>query len=43
MQVSLPGHETELDQRVVDSAFILGGRFTYNEDFNAGKSVGLGK
>lgn len=42
VQVSLPGHETELDQRVVDSAFILGGRFTYNEDFNAGKSVGLG-
>ncbi|KAK0482237.1 aryl-alcohol-oxidase from pleurotus Eryingii [Armillaria novae-zelandiae] len=42
VQVSLPGHATELDQRVVDSAFILGGRFTYNEDFNAGKSVGLG-
>ncbi|KAK0445980.1 aryl-alcohol-oxidase from pleurotus Eryingii [Desarmillaria tabescens] len=40
--VSLPGYATELDQRVVDSAFILGGRFAYNEDFNTGKSVGLG-
>ncbi|KAG7446883.1 aryl-alcohol-oxidase from pleurotus Eryingii [Guyanagaster necrorhizus] len=42
VKVSLAGYRTELDQRVADSASILGGRFAYNEDFNTGKSIGLG-
>ncbi len=42
VQVSLPGFKTELDDRVIASANLLGGRFAYNEDINAGNTLGIG-
>ncbi|TFK32044.1 aryl-alcohol oxidase-like protein [Crucibulum laeve] len=42
VQVSVPGFPTDLDDRVVNSSKLLGGRFPYNEDFNSGNNVGVG-
>ncbi|KAF9012815.1 aryl-alcohol-oxidase from pleurotus Eryingii [Hymenopellis radicata] len=42
VQVSLPGFKTELEDRVIATANLLGGRFAYNEDINAGNTLGIG-
>lgn len=42
VQVSLAGFHAELDDRVINSSQLLGGRFSYNEDLNAGSFVGIG-
>ncbi|KAF8988410.1 hypothetical protein BDQ17DRAFT_1393405 [Cyathus striatus] len=42
LEVSLPGHPTQLDKRVEGAAKELGGRFKWNVDLNAGQSIGIG-
>ncbi|KAF8995091.1 aryl-alcohol oxidase-like protein [Cyathus striatus] len=42
LEISLPGHPTQLDKRVEDAAKELGGRFKWNVDLNAGQCVGVG-
>ncbi len=42
IEVSLSGFPLEVDDIVVNSSKILGGRYAYNEDLNAGCTVGFG-
>ncbi|RDB19313.1 Pyranose dehydrogenase 1 [Hypsizygus marmoreus] len=42
IEVSVPGFPTELDSMVVNTSKSLGGRFAYNQDINAGKTLGFG-
>ncbi|KAG9224475.1 hypothetical protein CCMSSC00406_0007668 [Pleurotus cornucopiae] len=42
VQVSLAGFPSELDARVINTSTQVGGRFRFNEDINAGDSVGFG-
>ncbi|KAF9456646.1 aryl-alcohol-oxidase from pleurotus Eryingii [Collybia nuda] len=41
VQVSIPGFMTEIDNRVTESGKILGGRFSFIEDLNKGKTLGF--
>lgn len=43
VEVSIAGFATELDSKVIESAKELGGRFAFNQDFNSGNNVGVGK
>ncbi|KAG7088841.1 hypothetical protein E1B28_012796 [Marasmius oreades] len=42
VEVSLPGFAQELEPKVLQTSKELGGRFRYNEDFNAGDMIGIG-
>ncbi|KAL4257348.1 GMC oxidoreductase family protein [Pleurotus pulmonarius] len=41
VQVSLAGFPSELDDRVINTSRQVGGKFRFNEDINAGDSVGF--
>lgn len=43
VEVSLAGYPLEIDNYVVDASRDLGGRYAYNDDFNAGCTVGVGE
>lgn len=43
VEVSVPGFPLPLDDIVVSASKQLGGRFAFNEDFNSGNFVGVGK
>lgn len=43
VQVSVPGFPLPIDNIVVSASNELGGRFVFNEDFNRGNFVGVGK
>ncbi|KAF9042623.1 hypothetical protein BDZ89DRAFT_915721, partial [Hymenopellis radicata] len=42
VQVNLAGFKNELEDHVVSTAKLLGGRFAYNRDINAGNTLGVG-
>ncbi len=43
LQVSLPGHGTAIDQRVLDTTVELADEFPFNTDPNDGSVLGVGK
>ncbi|KAF8872219.1 aryl-alcohol-oxidase from pleurotus Eryingii [Mucidula mucida] len=42
VRTSVPGFKSDLEDRVVSSAKLLGGQFSYNRDINAGNPLGIG-
>ncbi|KAF8995075.1 aryl-alcohol oxidase-like protein [Cyathus striatus] len=42
LDICLPGHPTQLEKRVEDAAKEVGGRFKWNVNLNAGRSIGVG-